>query len=214
LSQDLQVKLLRVLSSGDIYPVGQDVGRKVNCRTIAATNENLEELIREKKFREDLFFRIKNFTIILPPLRERKEDILDLAQEFLRNGNYPDKHLSADAQALLLSYSWPGNIRELKSAIEVASVLVDGNEIKASDLTPHLVQSAPVYEEVIKNDSKVEIDEKALEGRYAHVVSEFEMKLIDFALQKKGSESAAARYLGIPRSTLGDLRRRLQGIKK
>ncbi len=150
----------------------------------------------------------------MPPLRERKEDILDLAEEFLRLGHYPDRHLSEDAKQLLLTYSWPGNIRELKSAIEVASVLVDGNEIKASDIRPHLVQSAPVYEEVIKNNTAVEIDEKALEGRYSHVVSEFEMKLIDFAIQKKGSESAAARYLGIPRSTLGDLRRRLQGIKK
>ncbi|HEY1079674.1 MAG TPA: sigma-54 dependent transcriptional regulator [Bdellovibrio sp.] len=214
LSMDLQVKLLRVLSSGDIYPVGQDVGRKVSCRTIAATNENLEELIKEKKFREDLYFRIKNFTITLPPLRERKEDILDLANEFLRNGNFRDKHLSKEAEELLLTYSWPGNIRELKSAIEVACILVDGNEITPKDLTPHLVQSAPVYEEVIKTSSMTEIDEKALEGRYSHVVSEFELKLIDFALKKKGSESAAARYLGVPRSTLGDIRRRLQGIKK
>lgn len=214
LSMDLQVKLLRVLSSGDIYPVGQDVGRKVHCRTIAATNENLEEMIKEKKFREDLFFRIKNFTITLPPLRERKEDILDLAHEFLRAGNYRDKYLSPQAEALLLSYSWPGNIRELKSALEVASVLVDGNEIQPKDLTPHLVQSAPVFEEVIKTTSVEEIDEKALEGRYSHVVSEFELKLIDFAIKKKGSESAAARYLGIPRSTLGDIRRRLQNLKK
>ncbi|WII72361.1 sigma-54 dependent transcriptional regulator [Bdellovibrio sp. 22V] len=214
LSMDLQVKLLRVLSSGDIYPVGQDIGRKVQCRTIAATNENLEELIKEKKFREDLFFRIKNFTITLPPLRERKEDILDLANEFLRNGNYRDKYLSPAAETLLLNYAWPGNIRELKSAIEVACVLVEGNEIQPPDLTPHLVQSAPVYEDVIKSHSLDEIDEKALEGRYSHVVSEFELKLIDFALKKKGSESAAARYLGVPRSTLGDIRRRLQGIKK
>ncbi|KYG61053.1 hypothetical protein AZI85_08825 [Bdellovibrio bacteriovorus] len=214
LNMDIQVKLLRVLSSGDIYPVGQDVGKKVNCRTIAATNENLEELIKEKKFREDLFFRIKNFTITLPPLRERKEDILDLAHEFLRKGNYGDKHFSSQAEALLLSYSWPGNIRELKSAVEVASVLADGNELQPGDITPHLVQSAPVYEEVLKNHSITEIDEKALEGRFSHLVSEFELKLIDFAMQKKGSESAAARYLGIPRSTLGDLRRRLAGIKK
>ncbi|WP_295900363.1 sigma-54-dependent transcriptional regulator [uncultured Bdellovibrio sp.] len=214
LSMDLQVKLLRALSSGDIYPVGQDIGRKVNCRTIAATNENLEELIKEKKFREDLFFRIKKFTVTLPALRERKEDILDLAHEFLRSGNYREKSFSPKAEELLLTYSWPGNIRELKSAIEVACVLVDGDEIQPNDLTPHLVQSAPVYEEVIKNNSIAEIDEKALEGRYSHVVSEFELKLIDFAMKKKGSESAAARYLGIPRSTLGDLRRRLQGIKK
>lgn len=214
LSMDLQVKLLRALSSGDIYPVGQDVGRKVNCRTIAATNENLEELIRDKKFREDLFFRIKKFTITLPALRERKEDILDLANEFLIGSGYREKSFSPQAEDLLLRYSWPGNIRELKSAIEVACVLADGDQIHPGDLTPHLVQSAPVYEEVIKNNPIAEIDEKALEGRYSHVVSEFELKLIDFALKKKGSESAAARYLGIPRSTLGDLRRRLQGIKK
>ncbi len=214
LSQDLQVKLLRALSSGDIYPVGQDFGKKVNCRTIAATNENLEEMIADKKFREDLFFRIKKFTITLPPLRQRKEDILDLANEFLRAGNYGDKSFSKKAEELLLTYSWPGNIRELKSAIEVASVLAEDSEIQVSDLTPHLVQSAPVYEEVIKSSSVAEIDEAALEGRYSHVVSEFELKLIDFALKKKGSESAAARYLGIPRSTLGDIRRRLAGIKK
>lgn len=214
LSMDIQVKLLRVLSSGDIYPVGQDTGKKVNCRTIAATNENLEELIAEKKFREDLFFRIKKFTITLPPLRERKEDILDLANEFITSGHYRDRSLSPAAEQLLLNYSWPGNIRELKSAIEVACVLSDENEIQPSDLTPHLVQSAPVYEEVIKNNSIAEFDEKALEGRYSHVVSEFELKLIEFALKKKGSESAAARYLGIPRSTLGDIRRRLKGIKK
>lgn len=214
LSLDIQTKLLRVLSTGDIFPVGQDVGRKVNCRIIAATNENLEEMIREKKFREDLFFRIKNFTITLPPLRDRKEDILDLANEFIRANNYREKTLSKSAENLLLSYSWPGNIRELKSAIDVACVLSEGTEIEASDITPHLVQSAPVYDKVLSSQSVTEIDEKALEGNFSHVVAEFELKLIDFALQKKGSESAAARYLGIPRSTLGDLRRRLQGLKK
>ncbi|QDK38663.1 sigma-54 dependent transcriptional regulator [Bdellovibrio sp. NC01] len=214
LSTDIQTKLLRALSSGDIYPVGSDVGKKVNCRVIAATNENLEEMIREKKFREDLFFRIKNFTITLPPLRERKEDILDLANEFIRANNYRDKSLSKSAEALLLSYSWPGNIRELKSAIDVACVLSDGSEIEASDITPHLVQSAPVYDQVLANNSITEIDERALEGNFKHLVAEFELKLIDFAMQKKGSESSAAKYLGIPRSTLGDLRRKLQGLKK
>ncbi len=214
LSLDIQTKLLRALSSGDIYPVGQDIGRKVNCRTIAATNENLEELIREKKFREDLFFRIKNFTITLPPLRERKEDILDLANQFLREGHYRDKSLTKDAENLLLTYSWPGNIRELKSAIDVAAVLADGKEISASDLLPHLVQSAPVYEQVLNTNTIPEIDEKALEGNFSHLVAEFELKLIDFAIQKKGSESAAAKYLGVPRSTLGDLRRRLGNLKK
>lgn len=214
LSADLQVKLLRVLSGGEIHPVGQDVARKVACRTIAATNENLEQLIREKKFREDLFFRIKNFTLTLPPLRERREDILDLAEDFVRAGNFPGRTFSPAAKELLTAYSWPGNVRELKAAVDVASVLADADVIEPRDLRPHLAPSAPVYDEVIRNHSVAEIDEKALEGRYAHVVAEFEMKLIEFALRKKGSESAAARYLGVPRSTLGDLRRRLQGNKK
>lgn len=213
LSMDIQTKLLRVLSSGDIYPVGNDVGKKVHCRTITATNENLEEMIREKRFREDLFFRIKNFTLTVPPLRERKEDILDLAHEFLAAGHYREKSLAKSAENLLLTYAWPGNVRELKSAIDVASVLSDGHQIEACDLMPHLVQSTPVYEQVLNTNSIPEIDEKALEGNFNHLVSEFELKLIEFALQKKGSESAAAKYLGVPRSTLGDLRKRLKNLK-
>ena len=212
LSLEVQVKLLRALSSGDIYPVGQDKPRQVKCRTIAATNENLEEMIREKKFREDLFFRIKQFTITLPALRDRKEDVLDLANRFLANSHFRDKHFAASAEALLLNYSWPGNVRELKSAVEVAAVLSDGNEINASDLEPQLMNRAPTYEHILNNPIQ-EIDEKALAGNFTHVVAEFESKLIEFALEKKGSESAAAKYLGIPRSTLGDLRRRLKGLK-
>jgi DNA-binding NtrC family response regulator len=213
LTLDLQAKLLRVLSSGDIYPVGFDKPKHVRCRTIAATNENLEEMIKAKNFREDLFFRIKQFSITLPALRERREDILDLANQFLREKNYREKSFAPSAEKLMLEYSWPGNIRELKSAIEVAAILCDGSQIEAKDLLPHLVQSAPVFEEVVPKNNISEIDEKALEGKFSQVVTEFELKLINFAMEKKGSESAAAKYLGIPRSTLGDLRRRLSGLK-
>jgi len=136
-----------------------------------------------------------------------------LAQEFLTAGLYREKSLAKSAENLLLTYSWPGNVRELKSAIDVASVLSDGNQIEASDLMPHLVQSAPVYEQVLNTNSIAEIDEKALAGNFNHLVSEFEMKLIEFAMEKKGSESAAAKYLGVPRSTLGDLRKRLKSLK-
>lgn len=213
LSLDLQAKLLRVLSSGDIHPLGHDKPKHVHCRTIAATNENLEEMIKGKSFREDLFFRIKQFSLTLPPLRERREDILDLAQQFLRDKNYREKSFAPSAEKLILEYAWPGNVRELKSAVEVAAVLSDGSAIEAKDLLPHLVQSAPVFEEVLHTNNISDIDEKALEGKFSQVVSEFELKLINFALDKKGSESAAAKYLGIPRSTLGDLRRRLGGLK-
>ena len=212
ISLDIQVKLLRALSSGDIYPVGQDTPKKVNCRVIAATNESLEELIAAKTFREDLFFRIKQFSFVIPPLRERKEDILDLATQFLREKNYSDKHLSKSAETLLLSYSWPGNVRELRSAIEVAAVLSDGNEIQAEDLSPHLMAtSKPVLPSNVVNQ---DFDEAVLEGNFYHLVREFEQKLIDTALKKKGSEASAAKYLGVPRSTLGDIRRRLLSAAK
>ena len=201
-----QVKLLRALSSGDIYPVGQDTPKKVGCRVIAATNENLEELIQAKSFREDLLFRVKQFTLTLPPLRERREDILDLARSFLNAQNYADKKLSKDAEQLLLTYAWPGNVRELKSAVEVAAVMADSSEIQVSDIKPQLMQAVtPQVAQAIPQG----IDEATLEGNFSHLVREFERKLIDTALAKKGSEVAAAKYLGIPRSTLGDIRRRL-----
>ena len=211
LPMEIQIKLLRVLSTGDIYPVGQDTPKKIGCRVIAATNENLEELIKAKVFREDLLFRIKQFSLTLPPLRERKEDILDLANGFLKAKNYSEKSFSKAAQNLLLTYSWPGNIRELKNAVEVAAVLSDGQEISDSDLRPHLaaVTPPPAVAKLIPQ----EIDEATLQGNYNALVNEFERKLIGTAMESKGSESAAAKFLGIPRSTLGDIRRRLAAGK-
>jgi DNA-binding NtrC family response regulator len=208
---EIQVKLLRVLSTGDIYPVGQDTPKKIGCRVIAATNENLEELIQAKAFREDLFFRIKQFSLTLPPLRERKEDILDLANGFLRAGSYGEKSFARSAEQLLLSYPWPGNIRELKSAVEVAAVLSEGQEIGEADLRPHLAAVTPPS--AVTRAIPQEIDENTLQGNFNALVNEFERKLIGLAMDKKGSESAAAKFLGIPRSTLGDIRKRLAARK-
>lgn len=216
LSLDVQVKLLRVLSSGDITPVGKNTPKKVECRILAATNENLEELIQAKTFREDLFFRVKQFTVTLPALRDRKEDILDLAKQFLRDKNFIDKRFSKEAEQLLLTYSWPGNVRELRSAVEVAAVLSDGIEITPADLTPHLMSSKPVLGKMISEATgtseagTLKLDEATVQNNFNHLTREFEQKLIDFAMEKKGSESAAAKFLGIPRSTLGDIRRRLK----
>jgi DNA-binding NtrC family response regulator len=188
--------------------VGQDTAKKVNCRIIAATNEPLEELIREKKFREDLFFRIKQFSLTIPPLRERREDILDLANQFLRDSNYPEKRFSKDAEALLLSYSWPGNVRELNSAVEVAAVLSDTNELTPDDLKPQLMTAeAPTLQKALPVNG--ELDETSIQGNFNHLIRELEAKMIETALNKCGSESSAAKFLGIPRSTLGDIRRRL-----
>ncbi len=210
LGMEIQVKLLRALGTGEIFPVGQDKPKKVKCRVIAATNENLEEMIKAKTFREDLLFRIKQFTLTLPPLRERKDDILDLANYFLKEKNYLDKSFSKNAEAFLLSYSWPGNIRELKSAVEVAAVLSDGAQIQVSDLKPHLIQSSTETAAPQLQTLSSQLEDHEIEGNFQHLVRGFERKLIERALEKSGSESAAAKFLGIPRSTLGDIRKRLK----
>lgn len=207
LPADIQVKLLRALSTGEITPVGQEKSKKIICRVITATNENLEEMIKAKTFREDLFFRVKQFSLTIPPLRERKEDILDLANQFL--ADYPGKKLSTSAESLLLTYPWPGNVRELKSAMEVAAVLSDDSVIEASDIAPHLQQTeAPVLAKAMP--ASQEFDENALAGNFHHLIREFEGKLIDVAMKKCGTENAAAKFLGVPRSTLGDIRKRHQ----
>jgi DNA-binding NtrC family response regulator len=217
LSMEIQIKLLRVLSTGEISPVGQDTVKKVTCRVITATNEDLEAMIQAKTFREDLFFRVKQFSLTIPPLRERREDIMDLARQFLDTSGYADKRLGKDAEKLLLTYAWPGNVRELKSAVEVAAVFADGSEITPQDIRPQLQQTeGPGLAKAIPqgNSNEVAIDESVLEGNFKHLVSEFEQKLIATALQKCGSENSAAKFLGIPRSTLGDIRRRLTKTSK
>jgi DNA-binding NtrC family response regulator len=205
---DVQVKLLRVLSTGEITPVGMDKSKKVVCRVITATNENLEEMIKAKTFREDVFFRVKQFTLTIPPLRDRKEDIVDLARQFLSESRFPDKTLAKSTEALLLSYSWPGNVRELRSAIEVAAVLSDGSEILPDDVRPHLqATDTPVLPQAMPAGS-TDFDENLIQGQFKHLMNEFEQKLVDAAMRKCGSENAAAKFLGIPRSTLGDIRKR------
>ena len=216
LSLDLQAKMLRALSTGEIYPVGQDQPKHVVCRIITATNEPLEEMIQAKAFREDLYFRVKQFTLTVPPLRERSEDIMDLAYSFLKARGESSKKFSPAAEKLLLEYRWPGNVRELKSAVEVACVMADGSTIEVDDIKPHLLSggtSAKSTQAAAASPS-AELDLDAFEGRFNSAVLSFQEKLIDRALSKHGSEVAAAKFLGIPRSTLGDLRKRIRSAKE
>ncbi|MBI4924519.1 MAG: sigma-54-dependent Fis family transcriptional regulator [Bdellovibrio sp.] len=134
LSLESQQKLLRVLNNGEITPVGQNVPKKVNCRVIAATNEDLETIVKEKLFREDLLFRLNQITLRIPPLRERKEDIPELINGFLLEAGYTHITLSQDAMAFCVEYSWSGNIRELKAVIQTAAILSDSNTLETADL--------------------------------------------------------------------------------
>jgi transcriptional regulator with PAS, ATPase and Fis domain len=135
---ELQAKLLRVLQDSTVTPLGSTKSYPIDVRVLCATNRNLRELVEEGTFRSDLYYRLNVITLDVPPLRQRKEDILSLAEYFLANQssfyNEPSKVLSADAKKLLLNHAWPGNIRELANAMERAYVLTIGQEIQPAVL--------------------------------------------------------------------------------
>jgi DNA-binding NtrC family response regulator len=137
MEQNLQTKLLRALQEKEIVRIGSNKPVKTDCRIIAATNKNLREEVKKGKFREDLFYRLLGLPIELPSLRERSSDILILAshfmEDFCRENNIPVKHLTSEAQKKLMKYSFPGNVRELKSLIELAVTLSVKEEIEADD---------------------------------------------------------------------------------
>ena len=138
----MQAKLLRVLETGEVIRVGSNEPRKVDVRLISATNKNLEELVAERQFREDLFFRIKGVTVRIPPLRERREDIPLLTHFFLKQS--AEKHgkeidgIAPDAQRVLTAFSWPGNVRQLKSTIDLMVVLSAGATLGPGDIPPDI----------------------------------------------------------------------------
>lgn len=146
LRPEMQVKLLRVLQEKKFLPVGSNREVKSNARIIAATNRNLEKMIEETTFREDLFYRLNVMPIFLPPLRERKDDIAALVQHFIKKfakgHNSAIQGISALALEVLKSYRWPGNIRELENAVERAFIVENSNQIQPDSLPDHVRQAA------------------------------------------------------------------------
>ncbi|MCS6815777.1 MAG: sigma-54 dependent transcriptional regulator [Blastocatellia bacterium] len=195
ISLKTQVDLLRVLEEKKIFRVGGNTPISVDFRLIAATNKDLEALVAEGKFREDLYYRINVFSITIPPLRERREDIPLLAEHFLkkfaRSMNKPVHGISTAAMALLQQYDWPGNVRELQNAIERAVLVCRGREIQPEDL--------PLY-----------VNE-ARESAVGKTLAEVERQHIARILQETGwNISQAARLLGIDRVTLYNKIRKYQ----
>lgn len=143
----LQVKLLRVLQEKIVSPIGSDTTKEIDIRIIAATNKNLEDLVKENKFREDLFYRLSVFPIDIPPLRNRPKDIEELTNYFVikysQLFNTPVKDISNEVMSVFLTYSWPGNIRELKNIVEYAVNVVDewDSVISLKHLPPRLTNS-------------------------------------------------------------------------
>jgi len=192
-----QVKLLRFLGERTFERVGSNKTLTADVRVIAATNRNLEEMVKAKQFREDLFFRLRVVEITLPPLRERTSDIPLLAQAFLREfaqeNNKPITDFTAEAMELLLMYPWPGNVRELRTAIEHAVVLCRSDRISARDL-PAAVRAGA---------ATAASDPHRMLGRDDLTVREAEKQLIIRALKEtKGNRTLAAKKIGMSRRTL------------
>jgi DNA-binding NtrC family response regulator len=190
---DLQAKILRVLQERVVDRVGATKSIPVDVRVIASTNRDIERMIKEGKFREDLFDRVNVIALRMPPLRERREDIPLLVRHFLTKFT-KDAGVSVHQETLglLMSYGWPGNVRELESVIERASVLRRGNILTPDDLPDKLKKEKNSIENIILNLPDEGIDLEALEKN-----------LLIKALEKNGNnQTRAAAYLGITRPTL------------
>jgi two-component system response regulator AtoC len=191
----IQVKLLRFLGERTFERVGSNKTLISDVRLVAATNKNLEELVKAGTFREDLFFRLRVVEITLPPLRTRMGDVPLLAQNFLREfakeNNKPVNEFTADALETLMGYHWPGNVRELRTAIEHAVVLCRGEKISARDLPASVrggAASADPQRALARNDL---------------TVTEAEKQLIIRALKEtRGNRTLAAKKIGMSRRTL------------
>jgi transcriptional regulator with PAS, ATPase and Fis domain len=189
MSLAMQVKLLRVLQDKEVCMVGANRYRKVDVRIIAATNKDLRQLVRNGKFREDLFFRLHVITIDLPPLRERGEDILMLvnhfADTFARENDRIKPNFSNSALEVLSNYHWPGNVRELENVLQRLIVMNEGDVIDVPDL-PSLMRFSALRE-----------------GGFNRTLAEVEVEYIKNVLSSVGNNKThAAAILGISRKTL------------
>jgi two-component system response regulator AtoC len=208
----VQVKLLRLLQDREFERLGSTETMKSTARILAATHQPLEELIKERKFREDLFYRLNVLPIWIPALRDRASDIQPLARHFCRafgdaNGRGP-LELAADALAILEQQTWPGNVRELQNFIERLVVLSDGDQLTAADVKRELarrppVASSPTAAAVLHDAPASERSGGAEAGTLGASRREAEREAIRTALDKSGNNrSMAARLLGISRRNL------------
>lgn len=211
----LQAKLLRVLQEQEVERLGSHKRIPLDIRLIASTNKDLQQEIANGNFRQDLFYRISVVPIHIAPLRERKQDILPLAQRFIkkyRMANEKPPRLSDEARFTLLRYNWPGNVRELENVIQRGIILCDGEQIQASNLglTLHMPQAAPDTIELMPAYREQEIMPQSFrdvkqQGRLAEY-----QYIIELLKHHKGNKSKTAEILGItPRA----LRYRLASMR-
>lgn len=211
---EAQTRLLRVLADGEFYRVGGHTSVKVDVRIIAATHQNLEQLVAENRFREDLFHRLNVIRIQLPRLADRSEDIPELMNHFFQKASkelqMEPKILSSEAQQLFQNFSWPGNVRQLENICRWLTVMAAGREVLLSDIPPELQAGAGEPNQPVDGDWLQLLRrwaERELQmGRsdiLAQAVPDFERTMIDVALvQTAGRKKEAAQLLGWGRNTL------------
>ena len=192
---DMQVKLLRVLQEGEIKRIGGTKDIKIDVRILAATNRDLEEMIKNKEFREDLYYRLNVVPIFMPPLRERKQDIIPLVNFFLEklNKKYSfNKSFSAEALNCMYEYNWPGNVRELKNIVERVVIMSEDDTIKRTDLPRNIIDATSIV-------VTLNVEEEGIGLKEA--LDSLEEKLIRKAYDKYGNVRAAAKSLGMDAAT-------------
>lgn len=209
LDRDLQAKLLRFLQEKEYTPLGSTKVLKADVKIIGATNKDLYEHVKRGHFREDLFYRFNAIKINLPPLRERKDDIIPLAKYFLKKAildfKLSPKELSKEAERALLSYNWPGNVRELENTIKRASLLAEDSIIEKKDLFSSDFKHCTIKDflETKLNGYLEKMTQIENSNLYDTVISEIEKALFSITLKKtNGNQTKAAKILGINRNTL------------
>jgi len=196
----LQVKLLHVIEEKTVRPVGSEQAKRADVRIVAATNRDLQQMVSEGKFREDLYFRLSVFHVHAPPLRDRRQDIPELVRFLLQRGarRMNQSHsitLDADVEEILAAYDWPGNVREMENVVDRALILSDEGRITCADLPPQIARTVPTgMRIVLPADSDENLRDQ---------VRRFESSVIYKAINDaEGDRRAAAQKLGIGLSSL------------
>ncbi|HWR40074.1 MAG TPA: sigma 54-interacting transcriptional regulator [Patescibacteria group bacterium] len=199
--KDMQVKLLRVLQQKEFSRVGGEDQIKVDVRIIAATNRNLEDMVEQGEFREDLYYRLNVISLLLPPLRERREDIPLLLEHFLgktcREAGREISGFAREAMEALMQYNWPGNVRELENMVERLVALTDRPQLEWEELPAYLRTASPL---TAADSPVVTLPD---EGEDVLKWEEYEKRIIQKALKRYGSFNAAGKALGLTHKTIG-----------
>jgi two-component system, NtrC family, response regulator HydG len=208
LSPVTQPKILRVLQEGEFERVGGTRTLRVDVRIVTATNQDLTQLVRDKRFREDLFYRLNVITITTPPLRDRREDIPVLAQHFLRlyaaKNNRKLDGVSDGAMSCLEAYAWPGNVRELENVIERAVVLARGTAVEVENLPANVTERSVMFKRAeIESGASGDTPGGVFTIRVGTPLAEVEQRLLEETLRmNKGNRSLTAKQLGIDPKTV------------